>query len=410
MAGRLGILAGWALRCAGGSDSEGFLGLTFRLRPEAREPCFPPGGVAGRTLTWEYCCDTKWDLLGGAAQSGTPSDAGFGNFERILAGSAALAGNPACFDAEFTHDRCCRIDAMAFVAPWTSAQALPNPWEGKGRYAQVAFRVAVGGAVYTVLQSAALSNFQRTYASSDFHLGFVPRLEVDVDGLLWAGGIRSAVSLCEMDFGPAYFERAPRRFLEVAAGTGLASLVAQRRGFEVVSTDLRADSEWQRAASARLNGCQSGFATASLDLLAEAWPKLGRFDVIWVSAAVSPDAAEAERDPLRLASKLPRLAWTFLRPDGLFVITERLRTPASERAAVAAWFAGLPGRLTVFTRGAQTWLAEDWHCRRDPAALRGGACFYVLDLSRQPQPDPIVCPRRGNVSNASTASSAGSGR
>ena len=69
----------------------------------------------------------------------------------------------------------------------------------------------------------------------------------------------------------------PRRFLEVGAGVGFASLVALQRGWHVLSTDLLSESAVQRRFSAMASFGNSSdmerFQTAEVDVHDEkSWP------------------------------------------------------------------------------------------------------------------------------------------
>ncbi len=103
-------------------------------------------------------------------------------------------------------------------------------------------------------------------------------------GQLWPAGQRLAEAMHGVDV-------AGRRVLELGCGIGLASLVLQRRGADVLATDLHPLTESFLAYNAALNGLPAvhyrrlGWTSAR--------PSLGRFDLI-VASDVLYERGQAE--------------------------------------------------------------------------------------------------------------------
>lgn len=103
-------------------------------------------------------------------------------------------------------------------------------------------------------------------------------------GQLWPAGQRLAEAM-------QAFDVAGKRVLELGCGIGLASLVLQRRGADVLATDLHPLAETFLAYNAALNGLPAvhfrrlGWASAR--------PALGRFDLI-VASDVLYERGQAE--------------------------------------------------------------------------------------------------------------------
>ncbi|MCZ8113388.1 methyltransferase domain-containing protein [Silanimonas sp.] len=103
-------------------------------------------------------------------------------------------------------------------------------------------------------------------------------------GQLWPAGQRLAEAMHEFDV-------AGKRVLELGCGIGLASLVLQRRGADVLATDLHPLAETFLAYNAALNGLPAlhyrrlGWASAR--------PSLGRFDLI-IAGDVLYERGQAE--------------------------------------------------------------------------------------------------------------------
>ena len=66
-------------------------------------------------------------------------------------------------------------------------------------------------------------------------LPLLPGLNGNPAGLLWPCGFALATAVAALRLETA-------KFMEVASGTGLPSLVALRKGYEVLATDLNATS------------------------------------------------------------------------------------------------------------------------------------------------------------------------
>lgn len=103
-------------------------------------------------------------------------------------------------------------------------------------------------------------------------------------GQLWPSGQRLAEAMQDIDV-------AGRRVLELGCGIGLASLVLQRRGAEVMATDVHPLAETFLAYNAALNGLDA-VRFRRLDWT-RAMPDLGRFDLI-IAGDVLYERGQAE--------------------------------------------------------------------------------------------------------------------
>jgi predicted nicotinamide N-methyase len=136
-------------------------------------------------------------------------------------------------------------------------------------YSTRILQVAIGGHSYRL---RVLSDRQQ-FADPD---GRAERLGISsaqwcLFGQLWPAG-RALAHAMER------FDVAGKRVLELGCGIGLASLVLQRRGADVVATDVHPLAEPFLAYNAALNGLSAvHFRPLRWD---EALPSLGRFDLI----------------------------------------------------------------------------------------------------------------------------------
>lgn len=129
--------------------------------------------------------------------------------------------------------------------------------------------VAVGGHEYRL---RVLADRQQ-YADPDGHsrrLG-ISSAQWSLFGMLWPTGQVLAQAMAEADIDG-------KRILELGCGIGLASLVLQRRGADIVATDIHPLAEPFLAYNSALNGL------ASVHYRHLGWdqplPSLGRFDLI----------------------------------------------------------------------------------------------------------------------------------
>lgn len=248
---------------------------------------------------FDECCHIRYDL----AVHETRSTATLQRVVEILNGTRKLKGNTHCWWGYFDYRTCCSLNAELWNVP---------------KYLHPFLLLATRWADLVLVQGAVLDAMQDDFALQWLpHSNTVPYQGVqrDGEGLLWSGGAVLALGLSSISLpfpvGPS------RRFLELCAGTGAASLVALARGFTVLSTDLREESQWQRAASARASfGPQAPelrrLRHQSLDLLDEStWPQRseGLFDLV----AVSPSAHLAQE----LCLGIRRLLLRLLAPGGV---------------------------------------------------------------------------------------------
>lgn len=103
-------------------------------------------------------------------------------------------------------------------------------------------------------------------------------------GQLWPSGRRLAEAMQGIDF-------AGKRILELGCGIGLASLVLQRRGADVLATDVHPLAETFLAYNAGLNGLPA-VHFRRLDWL-KGRPELGRFDLV-IASDVLYERGQAE--------------------------------------------------------------------------------------------------------------------
>lgn len=123
-------------------------------------------------------------------------------------------------------------------------------------------------------------------------------------GQLWPAGQLLARAMSRFDI-------AGKRILELGCGIGLASLVLQRRGGDVVATDIHPLTEPFLAYNAALNGLPAvHYRQLRWDV---ALPSLGRFDLI-IASDVLYEAGQAEL----MAAVVGRHA----RPDAEVVIAD----------------------------------------------------------------------------------------
>lgn len=105
-----------------------------------------------------------------------------------------------------------------------------------------------------------------------------------------------------------------RRLLELGCGVGFASLIAARKGFDVLATDYTVEALEFVAANARHNGLES-VATQMVD-----WRKLpddlGKFDIVCAA-----DVLYERHMPPLIASVIKRT----LAPGGLGLVTDPCR-------------------------------------------------------------------------------------
>ncbi|CAE8640249.1 unnamed protein product [Polarella glacialis] len=196
-----------------------------------------------------------------------------GNLFEVFEHRSELHGARRCFIGDLTYDYCCSLNANT---PMSQAQHVN--YNHAVWLVQLLSRRGMPARSLKVIQGAVLENW---VTFKGIHLGQIPYQNVSVDGLLWSPLAVLLLELTEFRFPVDE----SRRFLDLAAGTGAASLVALARGFSVWSSDLRPESEWQRSASAVASfGPGSAevtrLQTLSLDILDPAsWP-VDAFDVI----------------------------------------------------------------------------------------------------------------------------------
>lgn len=210
--------------------------------------------------SFELCCHGLADLY-------------TGNFHKVLRKEATLHGFDGCFGKDFTYERCCPLNAnMEFVI------ATPPNWSHAMWLVELLPRVGPRR-VLSVIQGAVLEQWFQKGLHAD--LQGIPYTNVTLDGTLWTPGNSLLLELIDFQFPVSD----AKRFLDLAAGTGLASLIALARGFSVWSTDLYLESQWQRYASAVASFGPdavelSRFHTSALDILDPAsWPQES-FDVV----------------------------------------------------------------------------------------------------------------------------------
>jgi predicted nicotinamide N-methyase len=142
---------------------------------------------------------------------------------------------------------------------------------------------AVGGFAYRL---RVLSDLQQ-FADPDGHgdrLGISPA-QWSLFGQAWPSGRLLAQAMHRFDIGG-------KRILELGCGIGLASLVLQRRGAEVVASDIHPLAEPFLAYNAALNGLPAlHYRQLRWD---EALPTLGHFDAI-IASDVLYERGQAER-------------------------------------------------------------------------------------------------------------------
>lgn len=144
-------------------------------------------------------------------------------------------------------------------------------------------RHAVGGHVYRL---RVLSDKQQ-FADPDGHgarIG-ISSAQWSLFGQVWPAGRLLAQAMQRFDI-------AGKRILELGCGIGLASLVLQKRGADVVASDMHPLAEVFLAYNAALNGLPAlSYRQLRWDM---PLPALGRFDVIVASDVLyERDSAEA---------------------------------------------------------------------------------------------------------------------
>ena len=174
-----------------------------------------------------------------------------------------------------------------------------------------------------------------------------PRVQLDGEGMLWAGGLAS-LALSIMDFHLPQRGRR-RRLLELAASVGAPSLVALAQGFAVWSSDLRNASAWQRSAGARASfGADSAemrrFHTPRVDLLDErTWPRR-KFDVVLLASSAFGAGGVPDEVKRACCDGFRRIAATRLEVGGVALLFQQ-----------AAYLRGNGGSLKGL---------DDYHCVR----------------------------------------------
>ncbi|CAK9116266.1 unnamed protein product [Durusdinium trenchii] len=211
----------------------------------------------GRAVEFKQCCDFRfvlrhvWRMIGQK-----------GELEVAHAG---------CLDR--TYWQCCQVN--------DNHDEGGLPWYNKGvLYIRVRSRRSGRNYHIKLLQGSALNWWGETLAE---HAGkpklsrSFPRFDISINtgaGLLWPSGYALAQVLAELSEEENLNEA--MTFLDVGAGTGLASMVALLRGWRVLSTDLLAESHRQRVLSATAtfgNGTAGRFRTGELDIFnPDTWP------------------------------------------------------------------------------------------------------------------------------------------
>jgi predicted nicotinamide N-methyase len=142
---------------------------------------------------------------------------------------------------------------------------------------------AIGGHAYRLRVLTDLQQFSDPDGHSD-RLGISPA-QWSLFGQPWPAGRLLAQAMHRFDI-------ADKRILELGCGIGLASLVLQRRGAEVVASDIHPLAEPFLAYNAALNGLPAlHYRQLHWD---QALPSLGCFDVI-IASDVLYERGQAER-------------------------------------------------------------------------------------------------------------------
>ena len=181
-------------------------------------------------------------------------------------------------------------------------------------------------------------------------------------------------------------DTAPRRVLDLGAGTGTASIALARRfpDAEVLAIDVEPDSLARLSARARDLGLDTRIRTVTADL-DSGWPRIGTLDVAWASMSLhhlaDPDAAL-------------RTVRAATRPGGLMAVAE-FREPlrflrADPDGSRAGFEARVAETLDHAHREQLPTLGSEWAPRLTGAGWTVTATRdFVVDLDQPQHPDAV---------------------
>jgi ubiquinone/menaquinone biosynthesis C-methylase UbiE len=148
---------------------------------------------------------------------------------------------------------------------------------------------------------------------------------LDLDAVVQSPMLDEALAVVAELAGPA----APRRILDVGAGTGTGTIALARRfpTAEVVALDVDERMLDRVRDRARAEGVQDRVTTTEADVASDS-PQLGAADLVWSSAALHEVAA---------ADQALRNLFGAVRPGGHLVVTEMDAPPLVLPSAFAEW-------------------------------------------------------------------------